>query len=129
MKNKLLALLASLVLVGCATTEPKKETVTTVIQYSQVPIPTLEPVETRNITWSLLNKERIKGILSQTGENEDFLLYTLDEENIRILIGNIQELRRYIDSQNAKIKYLVDILNSRSKEKRDDPLPNPGSAN
>jgi hypothetical protein len=132
MRNKLLALLVGcLILTGCATTTTanKPTPITVPPTYSEnIPMPTIEPVTTLPLEWRLLNKERAAKIISEMGSSDDFLLYTLDEANMSKLIGNIQELRRYIESQRAKIEYLVDVINARKNKGKDEPLPDSGAS-
>lgn len=124
MRNSLMALALSFVLVGCATQKTTQTTITVPPTYSQnIPIPTVEPVRTEEVNWLLLNREKATKFIQSTPD--DFLLYTIDDNGMKSLIGNIQELRRYILSQQAKIDYLIGVLDAR-KEKPNGPLPDAG---
>jgi hypothetical protein len=116
-QNRLLALVGVLALVGCSSSPLRQEAVVTVTpRYAEnVPIPKVQPVELNDLSFKLMNKETMR-IFLESKIGDDFTIYTLDDQNVAILIGNIQELRRYIQSQQQVIVYLKKILDARTEK-------------
>jgi len=110
MPNKVLCLI-TLVLAGCCTKPP----VVKPPEYADVPIPKVEPTQLKEVKWKLMNKVEMQKYL--TTAKDDEILYVLDENNSVILLDNIQELRRYTESQQEVINYLVGIIKSRQNGK------------
>jgi hypothetical protein len=112
--SKLLVLVAFATLVGCQSAPKRQETVVVVPpRYTEnVPIPKVQPTDLKDLKWLLLNREGMQRFLATN--KEEFTIYTLDEQNVAILIGNVQELRRYIQSQQEVIEYLKAVLDARS---------------
>lgn len=116
-QSKLAILLATSVMSGCAMLQPKKQEVVITVppKYTEnVPIPKVQPTDLKNVKWKLMNKAEMQQFLASS--KEDVVIYTLDDENVAILIGNIQELRRYIQSQQEVIEYLKKILDARTEK-------------
>jgi PBP1b-binding outer membrane lipoprotein LpoB len=116
LQSKIAVLAVALFLVGCQSAPPKRvETIVTVPpRYTtNVPIPKVQPTDLKEIKWRILNREEMQKFLATNPQN--FIIYTLDEQNSAILIGNIQELRRYIQSQQEVIEYLKKVLDARTE--------------
>lgn len=114
--SKLAIALLLLLLVGCQAA-PKRQEGAVVVppRYTEnVPIPKVQPTELKDLNWKLMNRAEMQKFLASS--NEDFVVYTLDSENVAILIGNIQELRRYIQSQQEVIEYLKKVLEARTEK-------------
>jgi hypothetical protein len=103
-------------LVGCATTK-QETTIVVPPQYTEnVPIPKVAPTDLKKLNFKLMNKQAMEAFIASS--NEDFVVYVLDEQNVAILIGNIQELRRYIQSQHEVIEYLKKVLDARTEKEQ-----------
>ncbi len=103
-------------LVGCASNSPRQETVVVVPpSYTEnIPIPKVQPVELQDIKFKLMNRIEMQKFLDANIGKDNFTIYALDDQNVAILIGNIQELRRYIQSQQEVILYLKKVLDART---------------
>lgn len=115
--SKLALIVVALILAGCQTSLKRQETVVTVppTYGENVPIPKVAPTDLKELKWKLMNRAEMQKFLDDH-KGEDFDIYTLDGQNAAILIGNIQELRRYIQSQEEVIAYLKKVLDARSEK-------------
>lgn len=113
MQSKLLAILLSCVLIGCATTKTDTITAPQTVS-SEIPIPTVDPLKVSDVQWKLMGPAEMQQFLVDHKDSNEVFVYTLDDQNMAVMVGNIQEMRRYIESQQAKIDYLLGIMNSRS---------------
>lgn len=107
---------AMLALAGCASA-PKETTIVVPPKYTDnVPIPKVQPTDLKKIQWKIMNRADMQKFVDANKSNPNVVVFVLDEENSAILIGNIQELRRYIESQQEVIEYLKKVLDARTEK-------------
>ncbi len=118
MQSKIFAILLAAMLVGCATkpTVVKTEVVVPPTFSDNIPIPKVEPIEIKEMKWKIMNKVEMQKFLAINNSSNDFIVYTIDDQNMALLMGNLQEMRRYIQSQQAKIDYLLGVIDARTKK-------------
>lgn len=81
--------------------------------YSEnIVIPKVEPTSLKSVQWKLMNRVELEKFL-KANPNGDYTLYTLDDGNMTILLDNIQGLKRYVQSQQAVIEYLLTVIDAR----------------
>ena len=85
-------LLSVLLLVGCASSPvlPIKPI------SNKLVVPKVLPTELKPVTWTTVNN-----------------IYSLDKENMKLLIGNLDELKRYIVEQKAVIDFLTEATENK----------------
>ncbi len=107
----------SMLLSGCASFIEEKPSIVIPPTYSeQVAIPKATPTELKPLEWRIMKKAEMQKFLSENS-GKDFVVYSLDDHNMKVLIGNMQELRRYIQEQQEVINYLVGIISLRREVK------------
>lgn len=110
------ALVSVLALSGCAIKSDGPREITIPPTYSdKIPIPKVEPTQLVDVNWKVMNKDELAKFL-QENKDKDFVIYALDETNNVNLVGNIQELNRYIKSQQEVINYLIKIIDARTQK-------------
>jgi len=113
--SKLILACLVLTLSGCVTFGQKKEPAfTPQEQISEVAIPKTRPVELGEVKWTLMNPDVMAKWIEEN-KGKDVIIYAVDENNMKVAIDNIQELRRYIQQQQEVINYLVGIVDQRHK--------------
>lgn len=111
-----LALVVVLALTGCVTKPQKPIEITIPPAYSdKIPIPKVEPTQLVDVNWKVMNQQELAKFL-EDNKGKDFVIYALDETNNVNLVGNIQELNRYIKSQQEVINYLIKIIDARTQK-------------
>jgi hypothetical protein len=114
MVNKLALLLVAITLSGCSLFSPKKSDVPVTILPTygdMVAIPKVQPTNLKPIYWQVLTRVELEKMLSD--KTTPFVLYSLDQENLQILTGNMDETQRYILEQQAVIKYTTGLIDLR----------------
>ena len=102
---KPLLIVALLILSGCATTTPPGNTVL----YPTVAHPAAPaPVALNNVDWEVVTKSNIDTFAAaaaktQNTANPVFVIITPDD--YKVMLGNLAELKRYIEQQKAIIAY------------------------
>jgi hypothetical protein len=73
----------------------------------EIKVPTANPMDLQDFKWRVLNKKDLLALLTQLNKKPDpnFAIFILDNGSFRMLDNNIQEMRRYIEEQNAIITY------------------------
>lgn len=107
-------LLFTSVLSGCASqTTTSISTPSVLPTYSDaVAIPKATPTNLKNIDWVIHNQYSIQQLIKTHG-NEPYMLYSLNSVNMQILVGNMDDLARYIKEQQAVIAYLTGLIDLR----------------
>jgi hypothetical protein len=118
--KKIVPIVLMLLLSGCSTVLPKSkvepEKVVVLPTYGDmVSIPKAAPTNLQPIQFTIRKVE----VASSEKPNtlETIVLYSLDEMNMQVLTGNLDDLQRYIREQNQVIKYLTGLINLRREEK------------
>jgi hypothetical protein len=118
--KKIVTIVLMLLLSGCSTVLPKSkvepEKVVVLPTYGDmVSIPKAAPTNLQPIQFTIRKVE----VASSEKPNtlETIVLYSLDEMNMQVLTGNLDDLQRYIREQNQVIKYLTGLINLRREEK------------
>lgn len=111
----MMAMLA-FVLSGCAQMMPKPkappEKVVVLPTYGEmVAIPKAAPTNLKPIQFQIKKVEVAN--LEKPNTFDTIVLYSLDELNMQVLTGNLDDLQRYIREQKAVIEYLTGLINLR----------------
>lgn len=111
-----LLLLSVLALTGCANTSLKPREITIPPTYSdKIPIPKVEPTKLNEVNWLVMNQESLKKFV-EDNKSQDYIIYALDEKNNDVMISNLQEMNRYIQSQQEVINYLIKVIDARTQK-------------
>lgn len=107
-------------LTGCAAVIPKPkpepEKVVVLPTYGDtVSIPKAAPTNLKPIQFTIKKVEVAS--VEKPNTTEAIVLYSLDEMNMQVLTGNLDDLQRYIREQKAVIEYLTGLINLRREEK------------
>lgn len=107
-------------LTGCAAVMPKPkpehEKVVVLPTYGDtVSIPKAAPTNLKPIQFTIKKVEVAS--VEKPNTTEAIVLYSLDEMNMQVLTGNLDDLQRYIREQKAVIEYLTGLINLRREEK------------
>ncbi len=114
MVNKFLIMLLAFGLSGCALFETKKSDAPVVVLPTygdMVAIPKVQPTNLKPVTWMVLTRPELEKLLSDKAT--PIVLYSLDQENLQNLTGNLDDLQRYISEQQAVIKYTTGLIDLR----------------
>jgi hypothetical protein len=114
MVNKFLIAILAFSLSGCALFETKKQDAPVVILPTygdMVAIPKVQPTNLKPVTWVVLTRPELVKLLSD--KNATIVLYSLDQDNLQNLTGNLDDLQRYISEQQAVIKYTTGLIDLR----------------
>lgn len=80
-----------------------------------VSIPKATPTQLKKIEFKIKKVEVAS--LEKPNTTETIVLYSLDEMNMQVLAGNLDELHRYIREQKAVIDYTTGLINLRREQK------------
>jgi hypothetical protein len=114
MVSKILAIFILLFgLSGCALWETKKPEVVIVPQPigDIASIPTAQPMVLKPVNWVILTRPELEKLL--TDKTATIVLYSLDQDNLQNLTGNLDEMQRYILEQKSVIQYTTGVINLR----------------
>ncbi|WP_171985294.1 hypothetical protein, partial [Burkholderia cenocepacia] len=75
-----------------------------------VSIPVIAPTNLQNVKFDLVTSSSLATFEQQFKTDPNAQFYVLDRSNMQAMISNIQEMRRYILSQQASITYLGNAL-------------------
>ena len=111
---KVMAVTALLViLTGCGTVKVEKTTPTILPTYSDmVAIPIAAPTKLKKVNWLVVNNNVMIDLL-KINKDTPIVLYSLDELNMQTMIGNMDDMSRYIQEQRAVIAYLTGLIELR----------------
>ncbi|WP_146125275.1 hypothetical protein [Burkholderia multivorans] len=104
--TKLLLVLA--VVLSACTTAPV--VTSNVVTPPPVSIPVIAPTNLQNVKFDLVTSSSLAAFEQQFKTDPNAQFYVLDRSNMQTMISNIQEMRRYILSQQASITYLGNAL-------------------
>jgi C4-dicarboxylate-specific signal transduction histidine kinase len=64
-------------------------------------------MDLQNFNWRVLNKKDLLALLTQLNKKPDpnFSIFILDSSGFKMLDSNVQEMRRFIEEQQAVIQY------------------------
>lgn len=102
---KKIILLSLLILSGCATTTPPGNN----IIYPSIDHPASPaPVALNNVNWQVVTKGNLDAFAAQASQaqntpNPIFVIITTDD--YKAMLGNLAELKRYLEQQKAIIAY------------------------
>lgn len=109
------ALIMALSLSGCGLFATKKEPDPIVVVPTPISdlaaVPTVQQTNLKPVNWVILTRPELEKLLSD--KNATFVLYSLDQENLQNLTGNLDDLQRYIAEQKAVIVYTTGLINMR----------------
>lgn len=114
MLNKLILLFVAFMLSGCGvfTTKKPELPVTILPTYGDmVAIPKAQPTNLKPVSWLVLTRPELEKMLSD--KTTPIVLYSLDQDNLQILTGNLDDMQRYILEQQAVIKYTTGLIDLR----------------
>ena len=98
-----------LVLAACSRADPQTITVT---EYIDAEIPTVErprPVKLFPVDFEVVTRDNIDEFIEQL--ETEYVFVAIDVDEYQFLSLNVDELRRYIEQQNAIITYYEGIAN------------------
>lgn len=101
MLNKILIISTCFLLFGCGSSRivTVPDVRTPIVIHPEPPA----AAEMREVTWTVLNKERLEEILREGGD--ELVLFTLTPQGYENLAVNMQEIIRYIREQKEIIIY------------------------
>lgn len=102
---------------GCALFETKKPDQIVVVPSpigDIAAVPTVQPTNLKPVNWVILTRPELEKLLSD--KNATFVLYSLDQENLQNLTGNLDDMQRYIAEQKAVIVYTTGLINLRKAD-------------
>lgn len=94
----MMLLFFSTLLTGCASTQEPDIFIKPIVTEAQQPY----PITTSKINWIVLNLDDLKKI---TQENKPVVIYTLDSTQFSELTVLLNDVNRYIETQNTNIDY------------------------
>lgn len=101
------------IMVGCSTVKVEKTTPTILPTYSDmVAIPVAAPTNLKKVNWQVVNNKVMNELLKNNTDTP-IVLYSLDELNMQTMIGNMDDMSRYIQEQRAIIAYLTGLIDLR----------------
>lgn len=117
MKSKLIAILAAVFLAGCHTCPTIPDPVEKPPVYGDVVLPVVRGTDLKDVKWELMDQAELQKLVEEKKNTKGFFVYVLDQSGMETEIGNMQELRRYIQQQQAAIEFLVGVIKSRQTPK------------
>jgi hypothetical protein len=92
--------------IGGSDTDPVQVQVTSTA-LPEIKVPTAAPMDLQDFKWRVLNKKDLLALLTQLNKKPDpnFAIFVLDNNAFKMLDNNIQEMRRFIQEQQATITY------------------------
>lgn len=119
MINKIIFLVFAIALSGCATNKKPELPVTILPTYGDlVAIPKVQPTNLKSVSWQVLTRPELDKMLGD--KTTPIVLYSLDQENLQILTGNLDDMQRYILEQQAVIKYTTGLIDLRRETVKKD---------
>jgi len=118
-------LVALLVVSACSRLQPVKEVVTvpTVVETPQIEAPQIrivprpDPVELRNADIVVVTESNIDEIIERVkAEQGDFVLYAMTAQSFEGLALNFEQIKKFIDEQNAIILYYENAVKPKENE-------------
>lgn len=99
-------------LVGCSNWNPTRTT-----RVYERPVilhpPKPDPANIRDVEWKVWNRESLEKVLEESDPNDKkFSFFVLDAKNYENLSLNMQEIIRYIEEENAIIRYYQETIPS-----------------
>lgn len=100
------AILLSVLIGGCATTEPRP--ITKIENLPTINPPPVDPMSMLEVRIIVLNKEELEKFLDEM--SDDTAIFALTPKNYENLALNMQEIKRYILQQQQIVLYYESIL-------------------
>ena len=111
--KKIFSIIAlSLTLTACATTAPNPPPII-IAPTPPVNPPKADPIVMAPVQWKVYSSDELKALAAKNGGS--FVLFTLDTDNFKHLNGNLVDIKRFIEQQNAIIDYLTKAANAPSE--------------
>ena len=117
--SSLVLLIALLAVSACSRLQPVKEVVTvpTVVETPQIEAPTIRivprptPIEMKNADIVVVTESNLEEVLERVKtEQGDFVLYALTAQSFESLALNFEQIKRFIEAQNAVILYYEEAV-------------------
>ena len=120
------ALLTVLVVVSaCSRLSPVKEIVTvpTVVETPEIDAPTIrivprpDPIEMRNADIVVVTEANLQEVIERIKtEQGDFVLYAMTAQSFEALALSFEQIKKYIEEQNAVILYYEEAVKPKKDE-------------
>jgi hypothetical protein len=115
----IMLIILTVILSGCANMMPKPpappEKVVVMPTYGDmVAIPKAQPTNLKHVEFKIMKVEVANNEKANTPEM--VVLYSLDELNMQVMTGNLDDLQRYIREQKVVIDYLTGLINLRRED-------------
>ena len=120
------ALLAVLVVVSaCSRLSPVKEVVTvpTVVETPEIDAPTIrivprpDPIKMRNADIVVVTEANLQEVIERIKtEQGDFVLYAMTAQSFEALALSFEQIKKYIEQQNAVILYYEEAVKPKKDE-------------
>ena len=126
--NKLiysLGLLAALVAVSACSLTPEKEIIvqTEVVETPQIEAPDIrivprpDPIQMRNADIVVVTEQNLDAVIERIkAEQGDFVLYAMTAQSFEGLALNFEQIKRFIEEQNAVILYYEEAVKPKENE-------------
>ena len=105
----LLLVVVLLIFCGCSTFKSEKqvEVITQEIEKPKLNLDVVEPLDLKPIKWIVITRENVAQVFSEIEqEGKSVALFALDTDTYEILAINMEDIKRYILTQNQiLIKY------------------------
>jgi len=114
MKNLLHIILVGLLLSGCAHFFQKPEPPVVVVTTNpHVYAPKVESIKLSDVKWKVYNLNELKTLVESAKTSKDqIILFTLDEDNFKLLNNNLNDIKRYIKQKNEAFILLDKAANA-----------------
>ena len=114
MQSKLIgAIMIAAMLSGCQLMKTKKDEPPTILPTygDMVAVPKAKPTDLKPVEWKIYTRTELEKLLAD--KSKPVLLYSLDETNMDILTGNLDDMNRYLLEQKAVIDYTTGLIDLR----------------
>lgn len=114
MKNLLTIVLVGSLLSGCAHFFQKPEPPIVIVTTNpHVYAPKVDPIKLSEVKWKIYNINELKTLVENSKTFKDqIVLFTLDEENFKLLNNNLNDIKRYIKQKNEAFILLDKAANA-----------------
>lgn len=114
MKKLLPIILIGSLLSGCAHFFPKNEPPIVIVTTNpHVYAPKVESVKLSEVKWKIYNINELKALVESAKTSKDqIVLFTLDEDNFKLLNNNLNDIKRYIKQKNEAFILLDKAANA-----------------
>ena len=97
--------------INISSTPTEVKVTTAPTKFAEVVAPSIVPMNLQKLQWKVMNKADLVALLAQLNKTSDltFALFTLDNNNFKVLDNNLQEMSQYILEQQAVISFYEKI--------------------